>query len=255
MGFIMQLGSAWWFCIRVSGVNLFHWMFSLISFIFFRLFLILGFLNFRDLLEELRLPSLGVDLSKPLYICVSVYKSISSYIIYSIKLSDILPSCNAPTSTLTQCLSKSCSVGKGCSDSELKRALHIEADGLPFLIEHSKLPKILNWLQSSCWWLKNIVIGSLQHPHQLSKPHLVLLEFIRDKYLCSVFCVLRERETEREVFFVFGIKVSKMSSRLLWASRAASYLRISVFHRGFASGIYQTLLWYIVLYFPFICIY
>ena len=85
MGFIMQLGSAWWFCIRVSGVNLFHWMFSLISFIFFRLFLILGFLNFRDLLEELRLPSLGVDLSKPLYICVSVYKSISSYIIYSIK--------------------------------------------------------------------------------------------------------------------------------------------------------------------------
>jgi len=27
-----------------------------------------------------------------------------------------------------------------------------------------------------------------------------------------------------------------MASRLLWASRAASYLRISVSHRGFASG-------------------
>ena len=128
----------------------------------------MGFLNFRVLLEELRLPSLGVDLSKPLYVCVSVYKGISSYIIYSIKLSDILPSCDAPTSTLTQCLSKS------CSDSELKRALHIEGDGLPFLIEHSKPPKILNWLQSSSrWWLKNIVIGSLEHPHQLSKPHLI----------------------------------------------------------------------------------
>ncbi|XP_050262039.1 glycine cleavage system H protein 2, mitochondrial-like isoform X1 [Quercus robur] len=38
------------------------------------------------LLEELRLPSLGVDLSKPLYVCVSVYKGISSYIIYSIKI-------------------------------------------------------------------------------------------------------------------------------------------------------------------------
>lgn len=29
-----------------------------------------------------------------------------------------------------------------------------------------------------------------------------------------------------------------MASRLLWASRAASYLRLSVSHRGFASGIF-----------------
>lgn len=29
---------------------------------------------------------------------------------------------------------------------------------------------------------------------------------------------------------------SQMASRLLWASRAASYLRIQVTHRGFASG-------------------
>ena len=149
---------------------LFNWLYFLV------LFLILGFLNFRDLLEELPLPSLGVDLSKSLYVCVSVYKGISSYIIYSIKLCDILPSCNSPTSKLTQSQSESCSEGKGSSDSELKRVSHIEGDGLPFLIEHSKLPKILNWLQSSSrWWLKNIAIGSLEHPHQLSKPHQVLL--------------------------------------------------------------------------------
>ncbi|MBA0753583.1 hypothetical protein Gogos_021795 [Gossypium gossypioides] len=27
-----------------------------------------------------------------------------------------------------------------------------------------------------------------------------------------------------------------MASSMLWASRAASYLRISVFHRGFSTG-------------------
>ena len=76
---------------------------------------------------------------------VSVYMGIASYIIYSIKLSDILPSCSSPTLTLTQSQSESCSEGKGCSDSELQRVAHIEGggDGLPFLIEHSKQPKIL----------------------------------------------------------------------------------------------------------------
>ena len=49
----MQLGSARWFCIRVSRVNLVHLLFSLIGFIFLLFFLILGFLNFRVLLEEL----------------------------------------------------------------------------------------------------------------------------------------------------------------------------------------------------------
>ena len=54
-----------------------------------------------------------------------------------------------------------------------------------------------------------------------------------------------ERERDKKQGFVFlgsNFEVSNMASRLLWASRAASYLRISVFHRGFASGIYQTLL-------------
>uniref|UniRef100_A0A7N2RD75 Uncharacterized protein n=1 Tax=Quercus lobata TaxID=97700 RepID=A0A7N2RD75_QUELO len=83
----------------------------------------------------LRLPSLGVDLSKSL----------------------------SPTSTLTQSQSESCSEGKGCSDSELQRVAHIEGngDGLPFLIEHSKQPKILSRLQnSSCLWLKNLINSS-----------------------------------------------------------------------------------------------
>ena len=78
-----------------------------------------------------------------------------------------------PTSTLTQNQSESCSEGKRCSNSELQRVAHIEGDGdgLPFLIEHSKQPKILNRLQNpSCQWLKNTVIGSLEHPHQLSRP-------------------------------------------------------------------------------------
>ena len=38
------------------------------------------------------------------------------------------------------------------------------------------------------------------------------------------------------------------------ASRAASCLGISVFHRRFASGIYQTLLLWVVLFLPFVCI-
>ena len=38
------------------------------------------------------------------------------------------------------------------------------------------------------------------------------------------------------------------------ASRAASCLRISVFHRRFASGIYQTLHLWVVLFLPFVCI-
>ena len=80
----------------------------------------------------------------------------------------------SPTSTLAQSQSESFSEGKGCPGSELKRVAHIEGDddGLPFLIEHSKQPKTLNRLQnSSCLWLNNIVIGILEHPHQLSKPH------------------------------------------------------------------------------------
>ena len=43
MGFIMQLGSARWFCIRVSGINLVHLLFSLIGFIFFFLIILLDF--------------------------------------------------------------------------------------------------------------------------------------------------------------------------------------------------------------------
>jgi hypothetical protein len=44
---------------------------------------------------------------------------------------------------------------------------------------------------------------------------------------------------EREAEFVLDsspFSIIIMASRLLWASRAASYLRISVSHRGFASG-------------------
>ena len=81
---------------------------------------------------------------------------IASYIIYSIKLSDILPSRSSPTSTLTQSQSESCSEGKGCSDSELQRVAHIEGggDGLPFLIEHSKQPKILLACGLKMEWLE-----------------------------------------------------------------------------------------------------
>ena len=43
MGFIMQLGSARWFCIRVSGVNLVHLLFSLIGFILSALFFCYSF--------------------------------------------------------------------------------------------------------------------------------------------------------------------------------------------------------------------
>ena len=64
--------------------------------------------------------------------------------------------------------------------------------------------------------------------------------------MCFV-CWGREKQ-KGQCFLFLGLKFP-MSSRLLWASRAASYLRISAFHRGFASGIYQTLLWWIVLYF------
>ena len=73
-------------------------------------------------------------------------------------------------------------------------------------------------------------------------------------YPNRVVCVLTfdDRETEKTRFF-FWFLGSKFHSNM--ASRAASYLRISVFHRGFASGIYQTLLWWVVLYLPFICIY
>ena len=62
MGFIVQL-----VVLGFLGVNLVHLLFSLISFIFLLFLLILGFLNFRVFL---RLPSLGVDLSKSLYVCV-----------------------------------------------------------------------------------------------------------------------------------------------------------------------------------------
>ena len=60
-------------------------------------------------------------------------------------------------------------------------------------------------------------------------------------YPNRVVCVLTfdDRETEKTRFF-FWFLGSKFHSNM--ASRAASYLRISVFHRGFASGIYQTLL-------------
>lgn len=40
-----------------------------------------------------------------------------------------------------------------------------------------------------------------------------------------------------------------MASKLLWASRAASYLRISVFHRGFATGIISRQLHYFFFFF------
>ena len=204
----MQLGSARWFCMRVSGVNLVHLPFSLIGFIFLLFFLILWFLNFRVLLEELRLPSLGVDLSKSLYVYLSVYKGIASYIIsyiiYSIKLNDILPSCSSgfPTSTLAQSQSESFSEGKGCSDSELKRVAHIEGDGngLPFLIEHSKQPKILNRLQNSSCLLLSSDWKFWTPPPIVQTPLSIFIIYKRNKFFFSVFCVLRGRNKKGRVF-------------------------------------------------------
>lgn len=68
------------------------------------------------------------------------------------------------------------------------------------------------------------LLEKVWNTHQLSKPHLYI---IRERSL-----VLAESRKEG-----FWFQVHAMASRLLWASRAASYLRISAFQRGFASGI------------------
>ena len=57
-----------------------------------------------------------------------------------------------------------------------------------------------------------------------------------------------ERNRKKQVsfffFFGWGVQTSKFSFK--------HGFRISVFHRGSASGIYRTLLWWVVLYLPFI---
>ena len=70
--------------------------------------------------------------------------------------------------------------------------------------------------------------------------------------LCDVFLLTLEGERNRKkqvsFFLLFlvggGVQTSKFSFK--------HGFRISVFHRGSASGIYRTLLWWVVLYLPFI---
>lgn len=88
-----------------------------------------------------------------------------------------------------------------------------------------------------------------EHDKQPIKPnssHILIETYIHTKHIYIHPLLLWQKEKGAEGVVWWAKK--KMAMRL-WASKSASYLKISTFNRGFATGIYQPLWLHLLILF------